>query len=52
MIRLEMHDFDEPVLSSLAAQTKLSPAQFKQRFLPVVEGTTPGPAHSSAVNTN
>jgi hypothetical protein len=43
MIRLEMPDFEEPTLSSLAGQTNLSVEAFKQRFLPVVEATTPTP---------
>jgi 6-phosphofructokinase len=43
MIRLETPDFEEPALSSMAAQTNLSVGQFKQRFLPVVEATTPTP---------
>ncbi len=41
MIRLERRDFEEPMLSRLASMTKLSPEAFKQRFLPVVELTTP-----------
>jgi ATP-dependent phosphofructokinase / diphosphate-dependent phosphofructokinase len=32
MVRLEPRDFEEPRLSSLAAQTNLSPAQFLHRF--------------------
>jgi len=51
MIRLETHDLEEPMLSSLAAQTKLAPEQFKQRFLSVVNATAPAPAHTSPVNT-
>jgi ATP-dependent phosphofructokinase / diphosphate-dependent phosphofructokinase len=51
MIRLEMHDFEEPALSSMAAQTKLTPARFKERFLPVVKATAPGPGDTSAVST-
>jgi 6-phosphofructokinase len=43
MIRLEMSDFNEPALSSLAAQTKFSPEQFRSRFMPVVKATAPGP---------
>jgi 6-phosphofructokinase 1 len=50
MIRLEMPDFEEPTLASLAAQTKLSAHEFKARFLPVVEATTPGAGYPSAVN--
>ena len=49
MIRLEMPDFEEPTLSSLAGQTKLSAQEFKQRFLPVVEATAPVAGHPSAV---
>ncbi len=45
MIRLETHDFEEPALSSLAAQTKLTPAQFRNRFLPVVKATAPAAPH-------
>jgi ATP-dependent phosphofructokinase / diphosphate-dependent phosphofructokinase len=52
MIRLEMHDFEEPMLSSLAAQTSLTPEQFKQRFLPAVQATAPGAGHINPVNTN
>jgi 6-phosphofructokinase len=33
MIRLEPQDFEEPTLSSLAAQTQLSAASFKERFM-------------------
>jgi ATP-dependent phosphofructokinase / diphosphate-dependent phosphofructokinase len=40
MIRLELQDFEEPALSRLAAQTQLSPAAFKSRFLPSVRATT------------
>ncbi len=43
MIRLEMHDFEDSTLSSLAAQTKLTPQQFRERFMPVVKATAPGP---------
>jgi len=50
MIRLEMSDFEEPALSSLAAQTKLGVAQFKNRFLPVVKATAPGTAHAGAIS--
>jgi len=50
MIRLEMPDFEEPSLAALAAQTKLSAQEFKARFLPVVEATTPGAGYPSAVN--
>ncbi|HZY60288.1 MAG TPA: diphosphate--fructose-6-phosphate 1-phosphotransferase [Candidatus Binataceae bacterium] len=49
MIRLETPDFEEPSLSSLAAQTKLPAHEFKQRFLPVVEATTPVAGYPSAV---
>ena len=49
MIRLETPDFEEPTLSALAAQTKLPADQFKQRFLPVVEATTPVAGYPSAV---
>jgi 6-phosphofructokinase len=35
MVRLEPEDFDEPHLSSLAAQTNLPPARFAERFGPV-----------------
>ena len=49
MIRLELPDFEEPTLSSLAGQTKLSAQEFKQRFLPVVEATAPVAGHPSAV---
>jgi 6-phosphofructokinase 1 len=52
MIRLEIPDFDEPMLSSLAAQTRLTPEQFKQRFLPTVQATAPGAGHISPVITN
>jgi ATP-dependent phosphofructokinase / diphosphate-dependent phosphofructokinase len=41
MIRLELHDLDEPSLSRLAAHTNLSPEAFKARFLPAVQATTP-----------
>lgn len=41
MIRLEPSDFDEPSLSRLAAQTKLSPDEFKTRFMPSVLATVP-----------
>ena len=34
MIRLELRDFEEPMLSALARQTKLTPQAFKERFLP------------------
>jgi 6-phosphofructokinase 1 len=51
MIRLDMHDFEEPALSSLAAQTRLNVQQFKERFLPVVKATTPGMAHIAAAST-
>ena len=50
MIRLEMPDFEEPSVGALAAQTKLSAQEFKDRFLPVVEATTPGAGYPSAVN--
>jgi len=50
MIRLEMPDFEEPSVGALAAQTKLSVQEFKDRFLPVVEATTPGAGYPSAVN--
>ena len=33
MIRLEPQDFEEPALSVLAAQTQLSAASFKARFM-------------------
>ncbi|MGO9058763.1 MAG: diphosphate--fructose-6-phosphate 1-phosphotransferase [Candidatus Binataceae bacterium] len=49
MIRLEMPDFEEPTLSSLAGQTKLSAQEFKQRFLPVVEATAPVAGHPNAM---
>ena len=48
MIRLELPDFEEPTLSSLAGQTKLSAQEFKQRFLPVVQATAPVAGHPSA----
>jgi 6-phosphofructokinase len=41
MIRLELWDFEEPCLSRLAAQTRLSAQAFKARFLPAVKATTP-----------
>jgi ATP-dependent phosphofructokinase / diphosphate-dependent phosphofructokinase len=49
MIRLEKPDFEEPALSSLAAQTTLTPQAFRERFLPVVEATTPGASYPGAV---
>jgi 6-phosphofructokinase 1 len=39
MIRLEPQDFEEPQLSRLAAQTKLSADAFKEKFLPSVTAT-------------
>jgi hypothetical protein len=42
MIRLELHDFEEPALSRLAEHAKLSAAAFKARFLPSVRATTDG----------
>ncbi|HKN62599.1 MAG TPA: hypothetical protein VJW93_15565, partial [Candidatus Acidoferrales bacterium] len=42
MIRLEPQDFEEPALSSLAAQTQLSAASFKARFLASTRATTVG----------
>ena len=36
MIRLEAQDFEEPLLSRLAAHTQLSATAFKARFLPLV----------------
>jgi 6-phosphofructokinase len=45
MIRLEPQDFEEPALSVLAAQTQLSAASFKARFMAsaslAVQGTSP-----------
>lgn len=38
MIRLEPADLEEPRLSPLAAVTRLSPAEFQERFQPVVHG--------------
>jgi ATP-dependent phosphofructokinase / diphosphate-dependent phosphofructokinase len=52
MIRLELEDFEEPALASLAAQTRLTPEQFKQRFLAVVKATAPGVGHTGALSTN
>jgi 6-phosphofructokinase len=40
MIRLEASDMKEPSLSLLAAQTKLAPHAFGDRFLPAVRATT------------
>lgn len=48
MIRLEMQDFEEPAVSRLAAQTRLTADEFKARFLPVVEAATPGATHRAA----
>jgi 6-phosphofructokinase 1 len=45
MIRLEIPDFEEPMLSSLSAKTKLTAEQFKHRFLPAVQATAPGAGH-------
>lgn len=52
MIRLEMNDFEEPALSSLAAQTRLTLEQFRNRFLPVVKATAPGAAHAGVVSAS
>lgn len=41
MIRLEPRDFQEPALSLLARHANLPPEEFKQRFQPTVESTTP-----------
>ncbi len=42
MIRLEPSDFEEPMLSRLAAASRLAPEAFRERFLPAVRATTPG----------
>jgi ATP-dependent phosphofructokinase / diphosphate-dependent phosphofructokinase len=47
MIRLEYTDFEEPWLSRLAEQTKLSAQAFKDRFLPAVKATSTLPQPSS-----
>lgn len=41
MIRLEPEDLEEPALSRLAAQTRLAPDAFRERFRPAVEATVP-----------
>jgi 6-phosphofructokinase 1 len=41
MIRLEPRDFQEPALSLLARHANLLPEEFKERFQPTVESTTP-----------
>jgi len=41
MIRLKLSDFEEPLLSRLAAHAGLSAQAFKDRFLPAVLATTP-----------
>jgi ATP-dependent phosphofructokinase / diphosphate-dependent phosphofructokinase len=41
MIRLEPRDFQEPALSLLAKHANLPPEEFKERFQPTVEATTP-----------
>ncbi len=41
MIRLEAEDLEEPMLSQLARQTNLSPAEFRVRFEPAVEASVP-----------
>ncbi|MBF6568164.1 MAG: 6-phosphofructokinase [Candidatus Binataceae bacterium] len=39
MIRLNASDFEEPMLSQLAAQTRLTPREFERRFRPAVAAT-------------
>jgi ATP-dependent phosphofructokinase / diphosphate-dependent phosphofructokinase len=41
MIRLEVEDLEEPMLTRLAKETNLSPDAFKTRFLPAVVASAP-----------
>jgi len=41
MIRLEVEDLEEPMLTRLAKETNLSPDAFKTRFMPAVAASAP-----------
>lgn len=41
MIRLEAEDLEEPMLTTLASRTNLTPEAFKARFLPALAATVP-----------